>query len=85
MSVAPINVLGGVLISGPVDYLYVYIYSWECYGEHRQVIIEVSTLESVQWTPLLKDTLNKGHNTFNLSIKDNSVVPTGPWQYNFTS
>ena len=20
---------------GPVDYLYVYIYSWECYGEHE--------------------------------------------------
>ena len=34
--------------------------------------------------PLLKDTLNKGHDTFNLSIKTSSVVPTGPWQYNFT-
>ena len=31
---------------------------------------------------LLKDTLNKGHNTLNLSIKDKFNVPTGPWQYN---
>ena len=35
--------------------------------------------------PLLKDTPNKGHNTFNLSIMDKFYVPIGPWQYNFTS
>ena len=29
----------------PVDYLYVYIYSWECYGEHGQVS---SSLERCQ-------------------------------------
>ena len=36
--------------------------------------------------PLLKDTPNKGHNTFSLSIKDKFCGPyIGPWQYNFTS
>ena len=29
--------LRDVLISGPIDYLYVYIYSRECYGEHGKV------------------------------------------------
>ena len=37
----------GVLISGPVDYLYVYIYSWEFMGSMDNVmIIEVSTFQS---------------------------------------
>ena len=26
-------------LSGPADYLYVYIYSWECYGEHGEVFV----------------------------------------------
>ena len=30
-------------------------------------------------------TLNEKHNTFNLSIKDKSVVPTGDLQCSFTS
>ena len=40
--------------------------------------------QSIYYTvePLLKDTPNKGHNTFDLSIKDKFC---GPWQYNFTS
>ena len=37
-----------VLISGPVDYLYVYIYSWECYGEHGQVSIQYSSAHLIQ-------------------------------------
>ena len=43
-------------------------------------MILLSTVET-----LLKDTPNKGHNTFDLSVKTKSVVPTVSWQYNLTS
>ena len=35
--------------------------------------------------PLLKETPNKGHNTFDLSIKDKFCDPYKTWEYNFTS
>ena len=52
-----------------------------CYFYHRKLIgegfcpclFEHNFL--VYSEPLLKDTLNKGHNTFNLSIKDKSLGP----------
>jgi len=34
---------------------------------------------------LLRDHLNKGHNTYNLSIKEKLCNPTESYQYNFTS
>ena len=44
----------GVLISGPVDYLYVYIYSWECYGEHGHYWDYTNVSSSVKRCPDFK-------------------------------
>ena len=48
----------------------VWLYQTGQYKIILQVIVLISTVR-----PLLQDTLNKGHNTFNLSIKDKFCGP----------
>ena len=47
-------------------------------NEYGTTIIHYASLHKVL-------SLSKGHSTFNVSMKDNSMIPTGSRQYNFTS
>ena len=50
---------------------------------HYTLITEAGDLCTVE--PLLKDTQNKGHNTFNLFVKYKFCGPYNTKQYNFTT